>query len=396
MRRSYQSSPRAGAYLRLPVILRALVLGGLAVSVGCGHSGVASRPRAEPRLQEPLKLVATPGPWGARAEAYDAESLFRQANLDLKAGHHQAAAETYDRLLTEFPGTRVTAPTLYNAGLAYEGLRRFADAAARYQLLLGEDPAGLELSVKPPLVPPLPAALRPTPRDVLDARFRLGLCLGEAGAHQAAAALYQALLQGADLSAVDRIEAQARRGHELLALGALSDAEALLLRVTELAREASAAPLEVEEHAALAQHDLGEVSLRYFRALPLRLPQAQLEQDLEQKARLLLFAQGRLIDVIRRRHPRWAPSAGFQLGALYREMYEAILAAPLPAELDTEEKQQLYRDELRGKLRGLLERARRVHERNLALSSFLGDRDAWAQRSAEQLADLDRLLEGKR
>src|SRR5205823_5558151 len=122
--------------------------------------------------------------------------------------------------------------------------------------------------------------------------------------------------------------------------------------------------LETDFFLAMAQFYLGNIQHRHFRALPLRTPQRQLEQDIEAKARLFLVAQGRYIETIRLKNPAWAAASGFQIGALYREMYDLLLSAPLPPELDTEEKRQIHADLLRDKLRGLLERARRVHEKN--------------------------------
>ena len=106
--------PRDLATLLAPASFRPLCLAAIFLAA-CVH---APPPRPARVVTEPLKIVASPSPWGPRAEAYDAETLFRRGNAELSAGRHAAATPLYARLLAEFPGTRFTVPALYNAGLA--------------------------------------------------------------------------------------------------------------------------------------------------------------------------------------------------------------------------------------------------------------------------------------
>lgn len=322
-----------------------------------------------------MKIEAVRGPAGLQIQAFDAATLFEQAGVDLRADRFAQAAAAYDRLLREFPSSRYVPSSLYNAGLAYEGLRRYDEAADRYRRFLLAQPDG---------------------SDALDARFRLGLCYAEAGRWAESEAVFRELLGRSDLSLPDRIEATARRGLAELEQGLLDAAERTFADVvTTFRQQQAAAQLDTDYFVAMAQFYLAHIPHRRFRSLPVRGPQRQLEQDVEAKAQAFLVAQGRYIETIRLQNPVWAAAAGYQIGMLYREMYDALLNAPLPEELDTEEKRKIYRDLLQDRLRVLLERAKRIHQKNIALAERLGVEGDWVRRSGEQLEELERLLGGE-
>jgi tetratricopeptide (TPR) repeat protein len=343
----------------------------LLLALSCAHGG---RPGRVVRIEmEPLKLQAVRDGAGARVEAFDAATLFEQADRDLKAQRRAQAAAAYDRLVAEFPDSRYLVPALYNAGLAYEGLKRYADAAARYERVAG---------------------LRPDGKDGLDALFRLGACYAEVQRWPDSLEVFGRVLARRDLSLADRIEAMTRRGLAQFELDQLQDAERTFRAALDHFRQHEADErLESDFFLAMAQFYLAHVQHRHFRALPVRLPQRQLEQDLEAKARVFLVAQSRYIDTVKLRHPVWATAAGYQIGALYREMYDVLINAPQPPELDTEEKRQVYTDVLKGRLRSLLLRARRIHEKNVAMAERIGVDNDWVRRSNEQLAEMERLLD---
>lgn len=359
--------PSLGLTLRLPVLLVQVCL-----ALACAHTPT---PPPQKIALEPLKFAAFRDPSGVHTEAYDATSLFEQANRDLKLSRFAEASSGYERLLAEFPGSRLERPALYNAGLAREGQKDFAAAAARYQDLLTRFPGA---------------------PDALDAEFHLGACLAELGRFAESLAVFDRVLLRPRLTTPDRLEALSRRGRALLELGQLEAAERTFRDALGLSARPPSAGEEAPDsdyYASMAQFYLGQVPHRMFRALPLRLPQQKLEDDIEAKARMFLQAQARYIDTIRRQHPSWAPAAGFQIGALYREMYELLLQAPIPPELDSDEKKAVYLDVLRGKLRVLLEKARRIHEKNADMAARLGARTDWAAQSTAQLEELDQLLQ---
>ncbi len=358
---------------------------GLALLLCAGLLGCATaphRPAARPAPQvlrfdaEPLRLTVVPAAAGAPAhvEAYDAETLFAQAGEDLKARRFAPAAAAYDRILRDFPQSRFVTPALYNAGLAYEGQKDYEQAAARYRRLIeGDHPAG--------------------GRDAVDALFRLGACLAELKRWPDSLAIYDRLLARKDLGLSDRIEAMSRRGLAQLEMGYLPAAERTFRdTMAHFHDNAEEERLDTDFYLAMAQFYLGDINHRYFRALPLRLPQKQLEADVDAKARMFLSEQARYIDAIRIQNPVWATAAGYQIGTLYREMYDMLVGAPVPVEVDSPEKRQVYEEMLRGKLRILLEKARRIHEKNVEMAVRIGVDNDWVKRSNEQLAELEQLL----
>jgi hypothetical protein len=88
--------------------------------------------------------------------------------------------------------------------------------------------------------------------------------------------------------------------------------------------------LSTDFFLAFSQYHLGQIFHLRFRAAKLRLPEAQLDRDLEEKAHLLLTAQRAYIDTIKFGNPAWASAAGFQVGSLYEELYDAFMNVPFP------------------------------------------------------------------
>src|SRR5205823_1035491 len=98
----------------------------------------------------------------------------------------------------------------------------------------------------------------------------------------------------------------------------------------------------------------------------------------EAKAELLLSTQGRYVDVARIRHPGWATAAGYQMAMLYREFYDALIAAPIPPELSDEAK-KIYVEELRKQIEPLLRKAIRAHELTQGVAERFGIDNEWVR-----------------
>src|SRR5262249_42752364 len=101
-----------------------------------------------------------------------------------------------------------------------------------------------------------------------------------------------------------------------------------------------------------------------FRGVPIRLPEAQMNADFQAKLALLERARDAYNDVVRARHAFWVSAAGFQLGSLFEEFYDAIMYAPTPDWLDEEQRRTYYR-ELELQLRPVIDKTVWVFERNL-------------------------------
>ena len=66
-------------------------------------------------------------------DGYDALQLFRLGNESYEDGDFEVSARLYERLLDEFPESRLTGEAHYNRGLAYERLSRWDDAASAFK-----------------------------------------------------------------------------------------------------------------------------------------------------------------------------------------------------------------------------------------------------------------------
>jgi TolA-binding protein len=354
---------------------------------GLRAGAAASPPKSEVTtlVMEPIQVVARMKDGKREYEVFDAAGLFEQAGAHLQARRFEPAIATYDRLVREFPDSRYAVPSLYNAGLAHEARKDWAGAVARFKTV---------------------ADRAKSPRDVIDALFHLGACYSEADNQAASAEVFARLLERADLAPADRVEAMVRRGYAQYQMKDLQTAERTFRDTIGFYRKADQEQrLDADFFLAMAHYYLAEMPHQEFQRLPIRLPEKQMERDLEAKAKLLLTAQGRYIATINVRNPHWATASGFQVGALYREFYDAVVGAPIPhgdlrrrakaAGVAYEEVLKSYVEQVRQYMRPLLENAIKVHEKNVQMAERTGVENDWVKRSGEQLEALKVLLAGK-
>jgi tetratricopeptide (TPR) repeat protein len=334
---------------------------------GCAHTQKGAPP--ERRMQmDPIVFKAHAD---GEVEVLDPASLFERAGAEYGEKEYARAVADFDRVAQDYPDSRFVVPSLYNAGLALEAEGDLSAAAARYRRITAEHPED---------------------KDVLDAWYRLGKVYADAKNFAAAVETWAQVLARKDLSLADRIEAMARRGVAQFSLRDYIAAERTF-------REQQAwyhaheneERLDSDFFLGMSAYYLGEVAHEQYKALPVRLPERQMSKDLEAKARLLLVAQQRFIDAMRVQNPEWATAAGFQIGSLYREFYDDLVGAPVPANL-TGEAREVYLDEVRKQVKGLLQKAVAVHERNILMAERLGENNDWVKRSNEQMAQLRKLL----
>lgn len=319
-----------------------------------------------------MKIEATTDGEVTRIDAFDASELFERAGQALSDKRFDQAVQTYGKLLKEFPESRYVRPTFYNLGLAHIGNKDWSGAVLAFKSLVDRYPSHA---------------------DAKDALFQLGACYAEQANWPASAEVFARILERTDLNADDHIEAIARRGFAQFNLGDLDAAEK-----TFRSGMGYKQMIETEErlstdfYLAFSQYHLGQIFHERFRKTALRLPETQLDKDLEEKAHLLLTAQRAYIDTIRFGNPGWASAAGFQVGSLYEELYDAFMQVPIPPELNDEAK-VVYQEELHKKIRILLEKSLRWQRENLLMIERLGVSTDWAQKSRLAYGKLLRLLD---
>jgi DNA uptake lipoprotein len=321
---------------------------------------------------DPIKIEATSDADGIHIEAYDAPELFEHAGSALSEKRFAEAVKIYGKLLKSFPESPYARPSLYNLGLAHIGKRDWAAAIDSFKSLTEKYPGH---------------------PDAKDSLFQLGACYAEQNNWPASAEVFARVLERGDLNADDRIEAIARRGFAQFNLNDLDTAEktfrAAMVYKQRIENEER---LSTDFYLAFSQYHLGQVFHLRFRKAALRLPEAQLDKDLEEKAHLLLTAQRAYIDTIKFGNPAWASAAGFQVGSLYEELYDAFMNVPIPPELDAEAR-AIYQEELYKKIRILLEKSLRWQRENLLMIERLGVATDWADKSKLAYAKLLKLLD---
>jgi TolA-binding protein len=330
--------------------------------IGCAHAKAPA-----PRVLNMQGTIITP------TETLDDSELFERARHEAAAKHFELAVERYDLLLRNFPDSDFVLPSLYNVGLVLEDLHRYADASERYRELVRRFPVT---------------------RDAADALYRMGACEAEITQWVASKAAFAELVARSDLSLADRIEAIVRRGYAEFNLRQLDVAEQSFRDALDLYRQHETEErLDSPFFLAMAQYHLGAISQERYALVAIHLPEQRMAADMEQKAGLLLDAQTKYVKAIRLRDPHWAAAAGYQIGVLYRSFYDALVAAPVPEPIAHDaEARAVYMEELKAKIRPLLEKAIRTHEQTLLLGERAAIDDDWVRRSREELDALRRLL----
>lgn len=369
------TSRRFTAAVRLGVCAALTAVASCATTPPPAPATPAAAPVTEYQM-EPIKIQAVKGADGVHIESFDAAELFEQGGAALSEKRYDDSIAAYDRLLKEFADSRYTKAALYNAGLAYQGKKDWQAAIARFKML--SDQYG-------------------ETGDAKDAQFQMGASYAEMENWPTSAEVFALILQRKDLNADDKIEALGRRGFAQFKLKDLDTAERTFQSALAYFGQIELQErLQTDFYLGLVKYHLGEIPHERFRVAPLRLPVERMRTDMEEKARLLLFAQRMYIDTIKLGNPQWASASGYQVAALYEEFYDAFMRAPMPPEIlgpGNEEKREIYFEELRKKIRILLEKSLRWNEQNLLMMERLGVQNEWRDKSKLAFAKLQRLLD---
>ncbi len=323
---------------------------------------------------EPLRIRVVTGPGGEQTlEHYDARMLLDRGNQALAEGRWDDALRIYDQLVAEFPHASVLPLAHFNAAQALEGKRQWDQAIARYRLVIS---SGAE------------------PRDATDAAVRIGVIQSELERWGDAAAQFESLLARTDLEPGDRIEAMARLGYVLVEQKAYVRAEKVLSEaVSYYSRVAQTRELETNYYVAMAYYYLANIPHRQAREVPLRVTSTkdeQLHKDLEAKRKLLVLAYDRYVVALQRRNPYWATAAGYQMSQMFKDFWDDVVTAPLPANLSAREA-GFYKRALHDYVRDYLEKAMYGHTKNVELAQAYRTSTEWSRASevrAKQIAEI--------
>ncbi|MFO0629954.1 MAG: tetratricopeptide repeat protein [Polyangiales bacterium] len=308
-------------------------------------------------------------------DAYDAALLFDRAVAAMQAQRCDDALRDLDTLLREFGATRYAYAAHFNRGLCHQRAQRWGEAETEFRAA-AEDPADRTV--------------------VRDALFRLAV-VGER------AALPTLVLDATDrLLALprreipDAVEAHARRGAALLALGRLDEAVAAAQRAVELAptREAISA-LGDDSYAAMARVIIGDVTRARAAAVQIRVDDSEASTEaIRERTRLVMRAHALFNDALHVGNPEWQAAAGFRIGEMYRELYRAIVDAPLPEAWERPAR-EIYRRRAAEQLRTLLSSALTIWELTRAMARReVIQSNEWARRTDEAIEELRAFIAG--
>jgi tetratricopeptide (TPR) repeat protein len=228
---------------------------------------------------------------------------------------------------------------------------------------------------------------------------RRGACEAQVMAWERSAASYASVIEigGEALIPSQQVEALARQGFALYQLGSFEQADAALARADAIYLAATSEGQERFSDTyfvAMARFYRAAILHLEFRAQRIRLPEAQMNADFEAKLALLERAQDAYNEVVRARHVYWVSAAGYQLGSMFEEFYDAIMYAPVPDWLDDAQRRTYYL-ELEEQLRPVIDKAVWVFEKNLETARKFGYDNEFVERTQAQLAHLQAIVLGR-
>ncbi len=305
-------------------------------------------------------------------EKLNDEELFAGGSSAFAAGDFKQAARYFGRLADFHPQSKHRRAALYNAGLSHEKNKEWEEAYMRFSEL---------------------ADARKGTDDSLDAAFRVAETLYHLERFQDAVALLDVIAERKDLSLNKRLEALVQKGICQLEADQSEIAEATLRRAVTQYQELTDKEQVDDYFPAQAQFFLGEIYRLHYESVALDPEKGvdQLAKDLEYKAELLLSAQGHYLRSIRIGNGYWATAAGSQIGALYENLYDHMVASPAPKELNPEET-DVYRQELRKKIRVLITKAINIYERTLEAAERIGASSPFVEKTKQSLQKMKDLL----
>ncbi|HUQ41523.1 MAG TPA: tetratricopeptide repeat protein [Candidatus Limnocylindrales bacterium] len=295
--------------------------------------------------------------------------LFREANEQLKNGKPREAMAQFRRLVTEFPESKYAPLSLFNIAAAQDSLGdRTATIATLRELV----------------------AAYPNARESIEGHLYIAALQAEHQEWADALVTLDAVVARQNLTNADRVEAYARKGYVQLELKKYDDADAAFGNAVAEWRRATR--IDDPYYIAMAHYYRGEIAHRKFTAYPVRLPDAQLQIDLEQKRVLAVQAYERWKESLGFKHAYWATASGYQMSQIFVELWEATVKAPWPTQLAGADRPK-YAKEIHDRVREHLEKALEGHRMNVELAKAYGVDTSWSKGSAAKAVEVMQKLD---
>ncbi len=309
-------------------------------------------------------------PGGGPLTVYDDEELNKVGSVYFEKKDYKNAADCFRKIVENYPRSIHYKSAVYNLALSMEMLEQCEEAKKYYVLY---------------------STLTDVTNDI-DFIFRTGyvnLCLRD---YEEAGKIFEMLIGNSGLSELDIIEAKTNLGVVKYHRKEYRDAAELFNQVIiDYAKISKEKYIENNYFVAQSIFYLGEIDSAKMRNVVLEFPQELLERRLEEKAKLLLSAQGYYLRVIKTGNILWATAAGFKTGELYEVFYDHLINAPIPEEL-TDEQKEIYKEELKNKISVLITKAVRVYEATIDVGKRTGMDSKWIGYAKEHMEKLKNLF----
>ncbi|HIA03171.1 MAG TPA: tetratricopeptide repeat protein [Myxococcales bacterium] len=301
----------------------------------------------------------------------DARPLFKEASKYYKNSQYELAAKKFRMVARYFPKSRFAPHAFFNGALADMKLKRWADA----------------LSLLEKAFPLLKDST-----DRWDVRMQMATCHEELKQWPQAIGAFKEVLEHGKLHIVDRLEAEVRLGLAYHGAGDLARAERSFKAALKRYKNNLDIPrLHGNTYVAQAQYMIGSVYQRLFSVIRFKLPVDSMKRDLLDKSAFFIKSQAAFLRCIRLHNAYYSVAAGFQLGKLYEDMFDDMMQAEIPDELNDEER-KLYYEELKKHIRPLVVRSIEIYERNLGMSDRMGKGAKWALETEKSLDRMRNIL----
>jgi len=356
-----------------------LPIGLAALLAGCAGRSRTTSPPSSADADADVEATAADGfSRGADAPAAEPtaapEEVLAQAEAALASNEAARAVALFGRvLLTDQLSPEQAGPAWIGLAQAHEKLRDCIAASRAYETYLSRFPAG---------------------EHAIVARARRGACEAELQQWEDSAATFHAIAQLPDQLPSVQVEALAREGYALFMLDRFEQADARLAEADAIYQRAVEQQTErfgSYYFIGMARFYRAAIIHRRFRDVEIRLPEKAMEAAFKAKLDLLVEAQEAYNHTISAKHMFWVSAAGFQLGHLFSELYDALMYAPVPEWLDAHQR-EVYFEELKEQLRPVVTKAIWVFEKNLETARRLGYENDFIERTEAKLGHLQAVL----
>ncbi len=339
------------------------VLGLIVLMSACSTSQKAIKVTEHKVNVEPVK---TPVPEPELSE----QDVFRAAGAAFRDKDYEKSAKLYLELIARAPDGRYANVSRFNGALSLERLKRYDEAVPYYEEVAKRTGGS---------------------KDAHDALFRAATCMQSAERWKEANGFWTRVLKPeyAQISEHDQMEAYVKRAWTYEKVGDMARAERDYKAVFRLHRNnLDNRLIRTTPLVALAHQRVGYLYGSLVDSIQIMLPVERMARDIEEKANYFLKAQSHLLDAVRRHHPTHSLAAGHRLGSLFESFYLDLMNAEVPQELGKDD-HVIYIEELKKKVRPLIEKAVYTYRRTVELGNRLDYNGEWTKKARVSLKRLE-------